>query len=46
MCPGGYVLGPDWKTCEDVDECEIDNFDCSQICVNTPGTYMIFYNNQ
>ena len=21
MCPEGFVLGPDWKNCDDVDEC-------------------------
>jgi hypothetical protein len=21
MCPSGFLLGPDWKQCEDVDEC-------------------------
>ena len=21
MCPEGFVLGPDWKKCDDVDEC-------------------------
>ena len=28
MCPEGFVLGPDWKNCDDVDECAAgDNHD-------------------
>ena len=37
MCPAGYVLGPDWKQCEDVNECETNNNDCPQLCINVPG---------
>ena len=39
MCPDGFLLGSDWKTCVDVDECENDNMGCDQLCVNTPGSY-------
>ena len=39
MCPDGFLLGSDWKTCEDVDECEDDNMECDHMCVNTPGSY-------
>ena len=39
MCPDGFLLGSDWKTCEDVNECEADDTSCDQLCVNTPGSY-------
>ena len=38
MCPSGFVLGPDWLRCEDVDECEEENYGCHQLCINTPGS--------
>ena len=38
LCPDGYSLASDWKTCKDNDEClEEDNGGCDQMCVNTPG---------
>ncbi len=43
MCPSGFKLGPDWKTCLDVDECEtsegIREGECGgrQYCRNTEG---------
>jgi hypothetical protein len=42
MCPAGYVLGADWQECEDVNECETDNNDCSQLCINVPGNRKMF----
>ena len=39
MCPDGFLLGSDWKTCEDVNECEAGSVECDQVCVNTPGSY-------
>ena len=27
MCPEGFVLGPDWKNCDDVDECATGDYD-------------------
>ena len=39
MCPDGFLLGSDWKTCQDVDECENDSMGCHQLCINTPGSY-------
>ena len=29
MCPEGFVLGPDWKNCDDVDECAAGEFNYS-----------------
>ena len=26
MCPEGFVLGPDWKNCDDVDECATGDY--------------------
>ena len=26
LCPEGFVLGPDWKNCDDVDECAAGDF--------------------
>ena len=41
MCPDGFLLGSDWKTCEDIDECEDDMMGCDQLCINTPGSYEV-----
>ncbi|KAL3843281.1 hypothetical protein ACJMK2_021223 [Sinanodonta woodiana] len=38
ICPRGYLLGDDGKTCEDFDECSVVGT-CSQICKNVPGSY-------
>ena len=46
MCPAGYKLDEDWKTCVDVDECatmssvrdECDGKGGGK-CENTPGSY-------
>jgi len=37
-CPQGLELEQDWKTCKDVDECEIVTT-CDGKCVNTFGSY-------
>ena len=37
-CRRGYVLDPDGRLCNDVNECSYDNA-CSQICNNTIGSY-------
>lgn len=36
-CPVGYMLLPDERGCEDVDECL--QSPCEQICVNSPGSF-------
>ncbi|XP_075594191.1 low-density lipoprotein receptor isoform X2 [Balearica regulorum gibbericeps] len=38
LCPEGLSLGPDGRTCEDIDECR-DPRTCSQLCLNLPGSY-------
>ncbi|XP_064296620.1 LOW QUALITY PROTEIN: low-density lipoprotein receptor-like, partial [Phalacrocorax carbo] len=38
LCPRGFALGPDGKSCEDIDECR-DPRSCSQRCHNLPGSY-------
>ncbi|XP_031569003.1 uncharacterized protein LOC116303577 [Actinia tenebrosa] len=37
-CPHGFT--GDGAKCLDLDECEGGNDDCSQICVNTPGSFV------
>jgi len=37
MCPEGFVLGPDWKKCDDVDECaagDLMNISISPVFTN------------
>jgi len=34
----GYKLTADNHTCEDIDECTLDNGNCSHLCLNTPGS--------
>ncbi|ELW62289.1 Low-density lipoprotein receptor-related protein 2 [Tupaia chinensis] len=38
LCPEGYRLANDSKTCEDIDECAVLSF-CSQHCYNTRGSF-------
>ncbi|KAK6627095.1 hypothetical protein RUM44_009572 [Polyplax serrata] len=49
MCPDGFELGFDWKTCHDIDECSnLEDYDveCSQTeCINTVGSYKCSMNN-
>eukprot|EP00043_Microstomoeca_roanoka_P014249 m.140633 g.140633 ORF g.140633 m.140633 type:complete len:1712 (+) comp15967_c0_seq1:231-5366(+) len=37
-CPSGYMLAPDGKQCQDINECS--SSPCSQVCTNTAGSYM------
>ncbi|XP_072704418.1 low-density lipoprotein receptor [Ciconia boyciana] len=37
-CREGFSLGPDGKSCEDIDECQ-DPHSCSQRCHNLPGGF-------
>ncbi|XP_053976944.1 uncharacterized protein LOC128875412 isoform X1 [Hylaeus volcanicus] len=42
LCPDGFVLEDDWKTCQDVDECsqpDLQTEMCRYGCINTPGSY-------
>uniref|UniRef100_A0A182M6Q5 EGF-like domain-containing protein n=1 Tax=Anopheles culicifacies TaxID=139723 RepID=A0A182M6Q5_9DIPT len=44
VCPEGYMLDEDWKTCVDVDECAnqrsiASEHRCHGRCVNTVGSY-------
>ena len=46
-CPDGYSLMDDWKTCQDVDECELSAINANGdsvcptigLCENLPGSY-------
>ncbi|XP_043521930.1 uncharacterized protein LOC122534914 isoform X1 [Frieseomelitta varia] len=42
LCPDGFILEDDWKTCQDVDECaqpDLQTEMCRYGCINTPGSY-------
>lgn len=34
----GYKLAADNHACEDIDECALNNANCSHLCLNTPGS--------
>eukprot|EP00656_Telonema_subtile_P044842 TRINITY_DN510_c0_g1_i7.p1 TRINITY_DN510_c0_g1~~TRINITY_DN510_c0_g1_i7.p1 ORF type:complete len:751 (+),score=116.65 TRINITY_DN510_c0_g1_i7:127-2379(+) len=36
-CDRGYQLNPDGHTCDDVDECSVNNGNCEHTCENTVG---------
>ncbi|XP_021094201.1 low-density lipoprotein receptor-related protein 2 isoform X1 [Heterocephalus glaber] len=38
ICPPGYQLANDTKTCEDINECDTPGF-CSQLCYNLRGSF-------
>ncbi|XP_030179601.1 low-density lipoprotein receptor-related protein 2 [Lynx canadensis] len=38
VCPSGYLLANDSKTCEDIYECDVPGF-CSQHCYNMRGSF-------
>ncbi|EZA47233.1 hypothetical protein DMN91_001353 [Ooceraea biroi] len=42
LCPDGFMLEDDWKTCQDVNECSVPDLQtelCRFGCINTPGSY-------
>ncbi|ESO00275.1 hypothetical protein HELRODRAFT_192637 [Helobdella robusta] len=40
LCPSGYKLSDDFKTCQDIDECASSSSNtCAHLCANTPGSY-------
>ncbi|XP_021699518.1 uncharacterized protein LOC5579245 [Aedes aegypti] len=41
LCPKGFSLGDDWKTCQDIDECEDPSIAelCPHGCENLHGSY-------
>ncbi|XP_035676194.1 von Willebrand factor D and EGF domain-containing protein-like [Branchiostoma floridae] len=38
-CMDGYVVGAGGTSCQDVDECLLDNDVCPYVCINTEGSY-------
>ena len=38
-CHAGYVLSIDGLTCQDIDECAVNNGGCNYKCINTAGNY-------
>ncbi|XP_068220454.1 LOW QUALITY PROTEIN: uncharacterized protein [Palaemon carinicauda] len=40
-CPEGFIMAMDWKTCEDINECDHEEISskCEHGCINTPGSY-------
>uniref|UniRef100_A0A671PNQ7 Multiple epidermal growth factor-like domains protein 6 n=1 Tax=Sinocyclocheilus anshuiensis TaxID=1608454 RepID=A0A671PNQ7_9TELE len=43
-CHQGFMLAPDQKNCEDVDECETGLAACAHSCRNTPGSFSCICN--
>ena len=39
MCPKGYIISSDGKTCTDHDECSTNNGGCEAICTNSEGSF-------
>ncbi|KAL4660770.1 hemicentin-1-like [Arapaima gigas] len=41
LCPPGYQLLPNGRTCKDIDECAVQGVQCgpNQMCFNTRGSY-------
>ncbi|KPP59623.1 hypothetical protein Z043_122440 [Scleropages formosus] len=41
LCPPGYQLLPNGRTCKDIDECAVQRVQCgpNQMCFNTRGSY-------
>lgn len=39
LCPLGFELGSDDKTCQDINECSYNRGGCKQLCINFPGGY-------
>lgn len=39
LCPTGWLLDSDWKTCRDIDECSDATLCPPAECVNTLGSY-------
>uniref|UniRef100_A0AAY4DY98 ZP domain-containing protein n=1 Tax=Denticeps clupeoides TaxID=299321 RepID=A0AAY4DY98_9TELE len=38
-CGNGTVLGPDGQMCMDINECEVGNGGCAEVCINTKGSW-------
>lgn len=38
-CPPGYNLNDDMRTCVDINECDSELHNCSEICTNTAGGF-------
>ena len=39
-CAAGFYLDADGLTCHDINECQVNNGNCSQKCVNTQGNHL------
>ena len=44
-CEPGYRLDDNYRGCHDVNECMINNGDCSDRCINTPGAHQCICSN-
>jgi hypothetical protein len=42
FCMKGFKLSADGKTCEDIDECALDNGGCKHLCRNDLGSYQCY----
>ena len=41
-CAAGFYLDADGLTCHDINECQANNGNCSQKCINTQGDHSCF----
>nr|XP_022296650.1 mucin-like protein [Crassostrea virginica] len=39
ICPVGYRLSANGQNCSDINECDLENMPCEQLCENTEGSF-------